>query len=231
MALKNRQNFPPSGYIFYQPQTNWTAPPHLSFTDTVNQIIAHRQANARFNLPVDRASVETDLDNYTCTRLREQYGEAAREWVVLDAGGASAPPFTPHLRQSLGAGAVVDKAKKAVAGVGVILEWLGDGLKPVIQKVANERAAICISCEFNREATGLQAAYENVADGLKLLMNAKADMKLATPYDDQLKTCQQCDCSLKLKVWAPMEHVKNHTSEKVLSTLPPHCWIRKGVTG
>jgi hypothetical protein len=232
MALRNRQNFPPNGYSFFQPQTGWSAPPHLSFTDTVNQIIAHRQANPRFGLPTDRGSVEMDLDNYTCTRLREQYGDAAREWVILDSAGGVAPPFfQPRPRQSgVGAAAVGAKTttlEKAKAGVGLIIEWLGDGLTPVDTKTANDRALICSACEFNREPSGLQAAYEKVADGLKLLMNSKEEMKLATNYDDQLKTCQQCDCSLKLKVWAPMDHVKNHTSEKVMASLPVFCWQLK----
>jgi hypothetical protein len=231
MALKNRQLFVPNGFQFYQPHTGWSTPPHLSFTDTVNQIIAHRQANPRFNLPTDRASVETDLDNYTCTRLREAYGDAAREWVVLDASGGSSPPFTPHLRSSLSAGAVADKAKKAVAGVGVIMDWLGSGLTPVAQKLANQRAAVCVKCEFNQEPTGVQAAYEKVGDVIKMLMNTREEMNLATPQDAELKTCVQCDCTLKLKVWAPMDHIKAHTSPKVQLSLPAPCWIRKEISG
>lgn len=233
MSLRNRQEFVPEGYWAYVAELNWTSPKNVSFIDGARAIQQKRIANPQFKWATDLTSVQIWLEQYTEKRLRETYGDAtAAQWIAFDSSGNVSPPFTPHPRSSLREGAaVVAKIEKAKAGVGAIMEWLGDGLKPMDAKTANARALICAACEFNQEPTGLQAAYEKVADGLKLLMNAKEDMKLATNYDDRLKTCQQCDCALKLKVWAPMEHVKNHTSAKVLATLPNFCWIRKGISG
>lgn len=230
MALKSRQHFPPNGWLFYQPETNWHVPnPNHSFNSVVQSIIDHRKANPRFNLPTDPESAGRDLENYTEQRLRAQYGEAAKEWVVLGNDGSTAPPFSPRLREGLPVGAAVDKAKKALAGIGAVIDWLGDGLKPVPAHLAAQRAAVCVSCRHNQEPTGIQRAYELAADGIGALMNSREEMKLSTPHDANLKTCQLCDCVLKLKVFAPIKHIAKRTSADVWKSLPEHCWIKKEI--
>lgn len=227
MALKSRTSFPPNGFTFYQAETGWTSPPHIGFGPTVDAIIEHRKSNPRFNLPTDRATVEMELDGYTEQRLRATYGEAANEWVV---GGPPPTVFTRPLPPSLraeGQRVAAGVVHKAVAGVGLLVSWLGDGLKPVEQGVANARAETCVKCPLNQKPTTLQTAYGTVANGLHLLMEAKADMKLSTPFDDRLETCAACDCRNALKIWTPIRHEKKYTTPAIMAALDPNCWVKR----
>lgn len=232
MSLKNRQEFVPEGYWAYVAELNWTSPRNVSFIDGARAIQQKRLANTQFKWATDLTSVQIWLEQYTEKRLRETYGDAAAaQWIAFDSGGNVSPPFTPRSRQHLSAAAVVpSKVEKAKAGIGLLLEWLGTGLTPVDGKTANARALVCSACEFNQEPKGLQAAYEKVADGLKALMSARKEMKLTTNYDDRLETCALCDCRMSLKVFTPTAHIREHTSEAMLKSLPQWCWVKKELT-
>lgn len=231
MALKSRNAFPPSGWAYYQPETNWQSNPNVGFSDVVQQIIEHRKANPRFNLSTDVGTVERELEQYTEARLRSQYGDAANEYLINSGG--SPPSFTPPRLRHHQAGAVAvvgEKVSRVSAGIGLMIDWLGDGLKPVEQERANHRAQACVNCQFNQRVSVLQkVTIGTVADGVHKLMEEKAEMKLATPDDQRLFTCALCDCVLSLKVWTPTEHVKKHTDEKLFQTLPAHCWVRREI--
>lgn len=232
MALKSRNAFPPSGWMYYQPETNWQSNPHVGFNDVVQQIIDHRKANPRFNLSTDVGTVERELEQYTEARLRSQFGDAANEYL---AGPPGAPPsFTPPRLRRHQDGVVaggVAKAQRIRAGIGLMLDWLGDSLKPVEQGLANSRAAVCLNCPFNKRVGALQSVTIGVvADGVHKLMEEKSEMKLATPDDSQLHTCSLCDCVLTLKVWTPTEHVKKHTDDALKNSLPDHCWVKKEIS-
>lgn len=225
--LKSKQEFIPGGWAFYQAEMDWTLPSPLStgFEDAVTKIINIRLDNPRFKLPTDRPTVAAELENFTEMRLRQTYGNKANQWLV--GAPATASPNFPWqpLRKAAGAVAVVNAAERAVAGIGLLTEWLGAGLKPVDQNTADSRAAICAVCPKNVAPTIVQRAYGKVADGLHLLMNAKSDLKLATSLDDKLQTCSACDCRLTLKVWTPAEHIKANTSQAVMADLHGSCWI------
>lgn len=224
--LKSRNNFVPGGFQFYQPETGWTSPPHIGFEPTVEEIRKHRLANPRFKLATDLDAIRNELDQYTEARLRSQYGDMASEWVT---GGPPPEVFIPPRplprREAGPRSAAV--AHKAVAGVGLLVSWLGDGLKPVEQGVANSRAETCLKCPLNQKPNLLQSAYGSVANGLHLLMEAKADMKLSTPFDDQLETCAACDCRNSLKIWTPIVHEKKFTTPEIFAALHESCWVRK----
>lgn len=224
--LKSRNNFPPGGFVFYQAETGWTSPPHIGFEPTVEEIRKHRLANSRFKLATDADAIRAELDGYTSARLISVYGDGASEWVI---GGAAPPVFTPPRplpRREVGPRNVAG-VHKAVAGVGLLVSWLGDGLKPVEQGVANIRAETCLKCPLNQKPNLLQSAYGSVANGLHLLMEAKAEMKLSTPFDDRLETCAACDCRNSLKIWTPISHEKKFTSPEIFAALDPGCWVRK----
>lgn len=227
--LKSKSMMPPGGWEFYQAEMNWTLPNPLytGFDQAVAAIVNIRQANPRFNLPTDFGTVAAELEAHTEARLRSLYGDRAKEWITGEPAGG--PPVNPLWapKRSAGAGVAAGNAevKKAVAGVALITEWLGAGLKPVAKGEANKRAAICVECPKNVAGNLLQKAYGAVADGLHLLMQAKSDLKLATPHDDKLHTCSACDCRLTLKVWTPAKHIKENTSAAVLADLDPKCWI------
>ena len=220
MALKSRLHHPPGGFKFYQPETDWTAPEWLSFAGLVSQVIEHRKANPRFNLSTDLAQVEHEVDEQNAARMKAMPGGS--EYIT---GDTSPPVFTFPPRQRRAVAGVAASVKRAVAGAGLLLDWLGEGAEPVAVALAHHRAAVCVDCPFNQEPTAGEAALGAVAEGFRLLIDAKNEMDLSTPRDALLKTCERCSCKLTLKIWAPHHHVMAHITPEIYASLPPHCWI------
>jgi hypothetical protein len=226
MQMKSRHAHPPGGWMFYQPETGWTAPAWQGFDSLVSLVIQHRKANAgRFpQLSQDKATVETEVDAYNAERMRSIDGGMS---FVAD-GGAAPPGFpTSHLlRQSVGqvvAGA--NKIKNAVAGIGLWMEWFGDD--PVSQELATVRASTCLKCPLNIRGDVFQRF--NAATGKQLLeiFGSMKKQNMATAFDDELGVCGACDCPLKAKVWAPNEIIANHLRPEAREKLWTECWMRK----
>lgn len=207
--------------MFHEPTSGWDAPQYLSFTDTVNAIIVHRQANPRFNLATDRSTVEQELDVFNTERLRHMKGGAA--YLASDEPPAS---FTFPPRQRSRGGAAVVSAKRAAAGIGVIRDWIGDGLVPVAKDLSEHRAQTCLLCPLNQLGNFWQRLEGKAAEAVRELVNAKNEMQLSTTIDASLHVCQACDCFLALKVHVPLEHIKAHTRPEILEKLWSNCWIR-----
>lgn len=219
--LKSRLHDIPNGFQFYQPETGWEAPKWQPFETLVSVIIEHRKANPRFNLSTDRAKVAEELDAFNSARLREMPGGSH---YLLE--GASDPPnFNTVRRPRQSPDQVVAGARKVMAGIGTIIAWLGDGLKPVDQETATQRAEICASCPLNVPSEGIARALNTVGDVLHSIAQAKSEMKLETPFDAELKTCAACGCVNATKVWVPPQHIKNGMKPEVLEKLAERCWI------
>lgn len=222
--MKDRNAFPPGGWTFYQPLTNWNAPANQSFDVVVTALIEHRKAN-RFitdqnHLATEYEAVANEVDEYTAERMKSN-----PNWNHF-LGDASPPGFFSPQRLQRSAAAAVANLKKTAAGIGLIREWLGDGLRPVEQSLANKRAEVCVKCPLNQEGGFWEKLDAAGAEEVKKMVAIKNDMKLETPLDSQLKSCVACLCWNSLKVWTPIAHINNHTSTKVLNELHPDCWVR-----
>lgn len=227
---------PPGGFIFYQPQTNWWAPQGLTFYQVRDEIINHRKKNPRFadQWSTDPDKVADELDFFTCLRLTEA---ARAQFCTQDTpqtlkknpirllrGWPSNRPIPP---QRNGVAAVAGaRVENAVAGVGVVLDWLGDSLEPVLPDLAEKRAAVCIQCPQNGRPDFIQRIEGWAASGVRELIELANDLELKTTHDNDLHHCQTCDCALRLKVWCKMEHILPHTPDRVMDSLPAHCWIK-----
>jgi len=207
---------PPGGWIFYQPQSQWSMPSPVSqtFTQAVQHIIKHRMANPamvmKHGLKTDQASVEQELDTYTRLRLK----------IPM----ASPPKMNPRL-QSLSqvAGAVAD-VKRAAQGTGVIIDWLTSGGQPVEQAEADRRAEICVKCPKNVPGSWYTVAPAEI---IRETLSARSDLKLETPYDNELKSCDVCKCLMRLKVFTPLHFIKDRTAPEIMAEFPSNCWITK----
>lgn len=222
--LKNKQLFPPGGYAYFQPETNWTAPQHQSFDATVQAIISHRRGNPHHKFSTDQSRVEWELEAYTVKRLQGMKG--AQSFLLEEAIPGSPPSFP----QPPPEGGVVAGAKKVAAGVGVLLDWLGDGAEPVEHKLAESRAAVCTDCPKNKPGGLLSFFTEKAAETIRKQLEIRKDLQLSTPSDRKLNVCEVCFCPLHLKVHVPIAHIKKHTSDEVLSKLPSNCWMPKEFT-
>lgn len=111
-----------------------------------------------------------------------------------------------------------------------LFDWLGDGGEPVHEMVANRRATICASgnegkpCPHNNHPHWWEGAKHIVAEWIRHELQLKHDMKLTVQNENEIQMCSACGCCLRLKVWTPIKHIKNHTDP---SKLPQFCWIKK----
>lgn len=219
--LKSRNHFPPGGFIFRQPQTGWEAPRHLSFDATVKEIIRHRINNPQHKLPVDRATVEAELENFTIARLKARPG-----WEAYLTDGEPTVPKSLPLRDR--AARVVAGAKKyvtnTVAGASLWAKFFGDG-EPVSKDVAERRAAICIACPYHLRGNFAQRFNSVVGRELQAIFGKLKEVNMTTAYDESLTVCDICDCPMRAKVWIPIDRIESDLKEETKAKLPKHCWI------
>jgi len=221
MPLKNRNLGIPGGFDWVEPATGWT---HRSdsFNETRDAIKIHRMANPQHGLSLNTSRIEHDMEARYESKLRSIPG--GDQWLVITEPSASPPVFsTPRSRSVPAAGVKIANAK---AGIGAIKDWLGDGLSSVDQSVAETRAFVCVACPLNQEGDFWQRMEGVAAQGIKLLVEAKNEMKMTTSHDAQLRSCMACDCWNATKVWVPLPHILNNTKPDTYAKLHPSCWIK-----
>lgn len=222
MALKNRQQTIPGGFDWTEPKTGWSYRSDI-FTTTRDAIIQHRLANPQHGLRTDDEHVEFEMEQRYTAKLRAMRG--GEQWLAPTPEDASPPVFrTPRSRGEPAAGGKVENASQ---GIGVMVDWLGSGLRPVESELASKRAKICSECPLNIDGDFWQRMEGMAAQAVKLLVKAKNNMKLNTPSDDALKSCGACDCWLATKVWVPLPHILAHTKKETMAKLDKNCWITR----
>lgn len=223
--LKNRNHQTPNGLKFIQPETGWSAPPYSSFDALVKALIQHRRGNPhlarKHNWSLDYNVVANEIDSHNAA-ICEKMGW--NDFILNEASFPKTMPPRPNIG-SASAGAVA-AVKRTVAGVKVVSDWLGSGLRPVSQERAEKRASICVKCPLNQDPNWLQKLDAIAAKQVKTLMEIKNDLQLRTSLDDKLMTCAACDCFLQTKVWTPLEFILKNTSEETKAKLDPFCWIK-----
>ena len=187
----------------------------VGFKASVDAIIKVRQSNpaitAKHKLSTDYETVADELENFTRARL----GIPKKQETFFQSGRSSLPQ---------GVLAVAANVKRAAQGTAVVLDWLTSGGAPVTQELANKRASICVTCPKNVEGSWYTVAP---AELIRETLEARKDLKLQTPYDDRLKSCDVCKCLMRLKTWVPLHHITNKTKPDIMAEFPSHCWIKK----
>lgn len=222
--------WPPGGWQFYQPETDWHAPFPLQFNfdGQVKNMMAMRSANPAKGLDASQASCAADLEAYTEVRLAKTYSRAGMKKFL------SGPPPTPELKKKAWNGTLPGRNESS-AGAGragidpeALLDWLGSGGTPVLRELAEKRATICATCQANQKVGWMQMLTRSAALVLRKYISIKHRLSLHTPSDDALGTCQACKCALQLKVWVPMPHIRDNTSLETLGkhqAANPSCWV------
>jgi len=211
----SRSATPPGGWQFYQPQTGWRAPTPIAstFNQTVQLIIKHRLANPaitrKHSLATTVQQVETELENFTRARLK--------------LPPAAIPKLDPRLPMSQVAGGAA-VIKRAAQGTAVVMDWLLSGGPPVEKELAVKRAETCVTCTKNVKGEWFTTAPAEI---IRATLSARSDLKLETPVDHQLRSCDVCKCLMRLKVWTPLSFIMEKTKPEILAEFPSHCWITK----
>ena len=220
----NEHATPPGGWQFRQPEFgNWTVQSPISKTlnQAVMEVVAGRKKNsaltAKLKLPTIPDAVRTEVIRFNRKRLG------------LNPDGAPIPFPVSHrsfAQEAVGVVAAdpMSGLKRAASGTAVVIDWLASGGAPVRQDLADRRAQICVSCPKNVEGAWYTTAP---AELIRKTLEARQDLKLETPYDAALKSCDVCKCLMRLKVWTPLEFILSKTKPEIMAEFPAHCWIAK----
>lgn len=245
--LKDRDRQIPSGLKYREAITGWRARPYSSFGSIVSDLIELRTANphlsAKHGWSIDYETVANEVDAFNA-KICEKMGW--RDYITdgdpsSEAGGAAVPfrrrkervpiggenseSLSAHRNNQSGEGAVVAGVRNVVAGIALVADWLGDELIPVDKETATNRAHVCVSCPQNQDPNFLEKITGLAAEELRALIGVRSQMELRTQYDNKLHECKACGCSLKLKVWASIGHIRANMRESVKEQLPDFCWI------
>lgn len=156
----------------------------------------------------------------------EQIG---RELIAFQRARGALPPEAPSFFQSSRSSlpdrvvAVAGEIKTAARGTAVVLDWLTSGGNPVAPELASKRAGICAPCPHNKEGSWFTVAP---AELIRSTLSARSDLKLETPFDDQLKSCEICKCLNRLKPHVPLAHIIKSTPADIMAKFPETCWIK-----
>ncbi len=213
MPLKTKQGFPPGGYIFFQPETGWSAPNPMSdnFDQTVERISEHRSKNPRFNLALDYDLIAEELDLFTCKRLKfDPY------WCTTSQKKTKAQVQAVQ-SQKRSLAALVRKTKQTVQGAEILSEWIGEGSRPVAQELADTRSLVCLKCPKNNMDPSLTAT---LGEGIKKTIELRNSLGLKSKQESNIGTCDACGCYLPLKVWVPPRHLSDTNDAE----FPDYCW-------
>jgi hypothetical protein len=229
--LRDKTRQVPNGLKFVQPETGFSPQPWSSFDSIVQQVLQHRQNNKwlaeKYNWAMTREGVATDVEQYN-VRLCEING-----WTDFIFVGGPPVSFHPARSSKLpdGAGVAEGGLKRrisnAAGGLGLFTTWLGSGLKPVDQALAEKRAKICEHCPKNQLGDFWQKLAGVAAAELRTLIAIKADLELKLPNEDKLHSCSCCQCWLPLKCFSHLDHIISNTSALTMSEFPSHCWIKR----
>lgn len=199
----------------------------ITFDQAVRSVHAYRLGNPgltqRFKWSLDLGMIEKEVEAFNVKACQDN------NWndYIMEGEPIASPPIPRPRRplSSVRSGGAVAAVENAVAGVGLIAEWIGSGLVPVDPQLATGRAAVCVACPLNGDPNFIQKLEGIAAEQVKQLMEARRDMKLNTPLDGALHVCKACDCFLKLKVWSPLELIQKRLKPETLAKLDANCWI------
>ncbi len=223
--LKSLTAFPPHEFQYLNPHFGMKKADKGSFGTVCQREFARRKANKylceKHGLAIDMNSVEYDVEQQNVARM---IAHGWNEFVVTDAPATQLWPDEGSKKNS-GRGGVAGGLKRVAAGVGVLLDWLGNAGKPVSQELAEKRAEVCATCPKNDGGDWKSYFTGKIAAKIATQIQMKHDLLLKTSYDDKLTVCSACDCPLALKVHTPLVHILAHTDDKMKQRLDPRCWI------
>lgn len=220
--LKNRRDFIPNGFWIVTPQISHEPFGNQAwdFDELCRQEQGRRARNPRFNLATDLPTIANEVDAQNAARLRTMRGAEIYLASPTDPGGII--PNLPAPRKSWRG--VAGGVKDVAVGVGVLLDWLGDGAQPVPGDVAESRAGVCAVCPQNQPGDIMAIFTRPVAEKIRAQLAIRKNLQLSTSHDDKLQVCEACHCPLRLKVHVPLGHIEAHLGDTA-QRLDKVCWI------
>lgn len=221
-SMKRIRNFTttPPGMWWYKletgiriPPTNFGNPGYYSFNDLEDAVVKHYKANGG----APPSNLRDRILDQMCSHVPPEMCEENGRPLALGMFGS--------LRQTLSL--IAD-------GTALMLDWLSRGFEFVPQGEADERSRVCAGCPYNGPVVGCTScagsAIKVIRDRMGKLVGSRK-----TVMDEKLAACYICGCELKLKVWAPLDMLREHAGEVGLRQFPgkgawedfPGCWMLK----
>lgn len=190
----------------------------LTFDQVVDRIIQHRAANPRYanQWSTERATVESELDEYTCLRIGNDPNYCA----------GSAPPFSQGQPQRWRLVPNGQSAKAVAGGAISLLKLFSSSQQPVEQSLAEARAAVCLTCPLNGTGDWMAMFTKPAAMFIRKTLSFIKDANLKTSLDKQLGICEACGCPNQLKVHVKLDFIKANTDTETMARFDPDCWIK-----
>lgn len=127
---------------------------------------------------------------------------------------------------------ILTAIRQTAKGGVIIADWIGAGGLPVPQEAADSRAQCCITgndgkrCPHNTAPLWWEHATGSIAQAIRDMLSIKNEIAMEVKGEEHLQMCRQCGCCLRLKVWAPMSHVRKVLDPDTISKLPSYCWMK-----
>jgi hypothetical protein len=220
--LKDRNRSIPNGLKFFEHETKWKAPPHLSFNALVDAVISHRRGNASLaSKSTDPNIVADEVDCFNAV-LCQRMGWT--NYVIHDGSPELKKKQTTAPGNASAEGAPI---KTMARGAVTLASILGPSEKPVAHELAEKRAAICVECPENESKKDWKSFFSEAgANTVRKLFGFLHDARLRTSKDAQLGICQACFCPLKMKVHTELKFILENTDNDTMNRFPDHCWIK-----
>lgn len=126
---------------------------------------------------------------------------------------------------------ILSEIRNDMTGAAILADWLGNG-EPVHPLVAEARAQRCTRanggtlCPHNVQPKWWERAKEKAAEWIRAELEAKHNLSLTVPQEEDLGMCDLCGCCTRLKIWTPLPHITAHVHKDQLAQAPSYCWMR-----
>lgn len=197
LHFKSKATVPPGRFNYLHTETGHISSSH-SYDQWLGKIASHREAN---NLP---PITPEDAEHQNCMRLAPA---TARSFCNAGDGD-----FTTE--------AVQLKFADIMRGTRTIAAFKLAGSPLVSNEEAERRAAICRLCEWNTPyASPCGTTCAELTSLVETLVGGEK-----TSYDEDLRACAICHCSLKAKIHIPLEILRKTEEPAHQELFPPFCW-------
>jgi len=217
---------PPGSFQALFPETGQAKPFIGSFNAVCMASLQLIRGNpflaSKHHWPTDMAGVERLVEEQNVARC---LAGGWTGWLLSEDGPPPAPQSEYSFAQKKSLRNVADNAKNIVAGIGILLDWIGPTTQAVPEELAERRAATCVACPLNGKGGIIDYFTSEAAKKIQTQLQMRTAMSLKTSLDKQLGTCLACTCWLPLKLHVPIEFIFKHTSDEVKAKFDPKCWV------
>lgn len=227
MRLINTNHRVPGGWRYEQFSADGRLLKKFASFDPYAMFLGKIQDFRRLNhLPrQDLNFVDTDVQDY----LAREFGGDPK-YFIDDETQKKTPVYRvgPNRLANL-----VARGRELLSGANILLDWLGEGLKPVAIEEAQSRSDACTGRNRTKPCPHNNPGYKPVEETASIIRSwaeHKNSMNLAVAGEENLHTCDLCWCHLPTKVHVPMDTIIDRTPQamidKFASEGPKYCWMR-----